>query len=154
MSEATTISAILKSVAHGPAWHGPSVMELLEGVAPEDAARRPVAAAHSIWEILLHMNAWQDYTVDVANGAPGDSLQGEEDWPPMPDVPSAEAWEAGKRYFEGGGQEIRELITHFDDARMHENIPGREFPMKVLLHGVIHHNLYHCGQIALLKKAL
>lgn len=119
-----------------------------------NASQKPLADTHSIWEILLHMNAWQDYALNVANGADGAALQGEQDWPRVPAEPAEDEWEAAQRHFEGGGQEIRELIMHFDDAKMHEMVPGREFPMKVLLHGVVHHNLYHCGQIAVLKKAL
>ena len=151
MSDATTISAMLKSTSHGPAWHGPSA---LEGVSAAQAALKPLADAHSIWEILLHMNAWQDHALNVVGGADGAALQGDADWPPVPAEPVEDAWETAQRHFEGGGQEIRELIVHFDDARMHETVPGREFPMKVLLHGIVHHNLYHCGQIAILKKGL
>ena len=154
MSEATTISAMLKSISHGPAWHGPSVLDALEGVSASQATQKPLAGAHSLWEILLHMNAWQDYTLSVANGADGGELQGETDWPPVPAGPAEDEWEAAQRQFDGGGQEIRELIMHFDDAKMHETVSGREFPMKVLLHGIVHHNLYHCGQIAVLRKAL
>ena len=153
MSEATTISAMLKSISHGPAWHGPSVSEVLEGVSATMASQKPLAGAHSIWEILLHMNAWQGHVLKVAGGADGAALQGEADWPRVPAEPAEDEWEAARRHFEGGGQEIRELIMHFDDAKMHEMVVGREFPIKVLLHGVVHHNLYHCGQIALLKKA-
>ena len=154
MSEATTISAMLKSISHGPAWHGPSVIEALEGVSVSQALQKPLAGAHSIWEILLHMNAWQEHALNVANGADGAALQGEADWPPVPATPAEDEWETAQRRFEGGGQEIRELIMHFDDAKMHETVLGREFPIKVLLHGIVHHSLYHCGQIALLKKGL
>lgn len=154
MSDATTISAMLKSTSHGPAWHGPSVLEALEGVSAAQATLKPLADAHSIWEILLHMNAWQDHVLNVVGGADGAALQGDADWPPVPAERAEDAWETAQRHFEGGGQEIRELIMHFDDARMHETVPGREFPMKVFLHGIVHHNLYHCGQIAILKKGL
>ena len=154
MSEATTISAMLKSISRGPAWHGPSVMESLEGVSVSHAMQKPLAGAHSIWEILLHMIAWQEYALNVADGADGAALQGKADWPPVPAIPAEDEWETAQRHFEGCGQEIRELIMHFDDAKMHETVPGREFPMKVLLHGIVHHNLYHCGQIGVLKKAL
>ena len=81
-------------------------------------------------------------------------LQGEADWPTVPEKPTEDEWRTAQLNFESGGQEIREHIMHFDDARMHATVPGRDFPMKVLLHGIVHHNLYHCGQIAVLKKAL
>ena len=154
MSEATTISAMLKSVAHGPAWHGPSVLEVLADVTADQAASKPISGARSVWETLLHMTAWQDHVMNVVNGADGAGLEGEDDWPPVSARAGDEDWETAKRHFEGTGQEIRELIMHFDDPQMHETVKGRDFPTKVMLHGIVHHNLYHLGQIALLKKAL
>ena len=152
MSEATSISAMLKSISHGPAWHGPSLFEALEGVKPEQAAAKPANGAHSIWEILLHMIAWQDHVVSVLDGGDGAALEGEADWPPVPDETSEETWQTAKRHFDGGVQEIRERVVHLDEKMMREKVRGRVFPLKVLLHGIVHHNLYHLGQIALLKK--
>ena len=154
MSEATTIAAMMKSVEHGPAWHGPSMADLLKGLSAEEAAQKPIVNAHSIWEILLHVNAWQDYLVSVEAGGAAAFLEDAADWPPVPESVSDSEWETTQRRFEGGSQEIRELLAHFDDARMRQNVPGRDFPFKVLLHGLVHHNLYHSGQIALLRKAL
>ena len=77
MSEATTISAMLKSISHGPAWHGPSVSEVLEGVSATKASQKPLAGAHSIWEILLHKNAWQCPVLKVAGGPAGGGLRGD-----------------------------------------------------------------------------
>ena len=42
----------------GESWHGPSVREVLAGVSAEDAAAHPIAGAHSIWEIVLHLTGW------------------------------------------------------------------------------------------------
>lgn len=152
MSEATTISAMLKAVADGPAWHGPAVMDLLKDVGAEQAAKRPPGGAHSIWELVLHMNAWQDYVLRVLDGGDAAPLQGKEDWPAVPAKPTEDAWQTAQRQFEGGTRELRERIVHLDDKQLHEAVAGREFPLKVVLHGVVHHNLYHCGQIALLKR--
>lgn len=152
MSEATTISAMLKSVVEGPAWHGPSVIEQLEGMTAAQARRKPLENAHSIWEILLHMAAWQDYALRVLDGGDASPLEGDADWPPVPAEQDENAWEAAKRSYGGGMRDLRERVVHLDDAQLHKSVPGRDFPMKVLLHGVVHHNLYHCGQIALLKK--
>jgi uncharacterized damage-inducible protein DinB len=154
MSEATTIAAMLKSVVDGPAWHGPSVMELVESVSADQAKRKPIKGAHSMWELLLHMTAWQEYALEVVDGNDAAPLEGEADWPPVPDPPSESAWDTTKRKFEGGMRELRERIIHLDDARLHGTVPRRDFPLKVLLHGLIHHNLYHGGQIALLRKAI
>ena len=61
MSDAATAAALLKYTMHGPAWHGPAVLESLEAVSAEQAAQRPISNAHTIWEIATHALAWQDY---------------------------------------------------------------------------------------------
>jgi hypothetical protein len=154
MSESTTIAAMLKSVVDGPAWHGPSVMELVETLGAEQARRKGVKDAHSIWELLLHMTAWQEYALEVLKGKDAAPLEGAADWPALPEPPRVDEWETTKRKFEGGMRELRERIIHLDDTQLRETVPGRNFPIKVLLHGLVHHNLYHAGQIALLRKAI
>lgn len=154
MSEARTIAGMLKSVVDGPAWHGPSVMELVDTLSAEQARRKPVKDAHSIWELMLHMVAWQEYALQVLNGGDASALEGEEDWPRLPEPPTDAAWDTTKRKFEGGMRELREKIVHLDESPLRSPVPGREFPLKVLLHGLVHHNVYHCGQIALLRKAV
>jgi uncharacterized damage-inducible protein DinB len=154
MSESTTIAAMLKSVVDGPAWHGPSVMELVEAVSAEQAKRQPVRDGHSIWELMLHMTAWQEYALEVLDGKDAAPLEGETDWPRIPQSAREADWETVKRKFEGGMRELRERIIHLDEAQLHAMVPQRDFPLKVLLHGVIHHNLYHGGQIGLLRKAI
>lgn len=154
MSEATTIAGMLKSVVDGPAWHGPSVMELVETLSAEQARRESIKGAHSIWKLLLHMTAWQEYALRVLDGGDSEALEGEADWPPVPDPPTDVAWDTTKRMFEGGMRELRERIIHLDETQLRARVPGRDFPLKVLLHGLVHHNLYHCGQIALMRKSL
>ena len=151
MSDATTISAIFKSTAHGPAWHGPSVMELLDEINAAQALKHPMDECHSVWEIMLHLNAWQEYTLDVIYGR-AIMLEEGKDWPAQPTDVDNNEWEKVKRHFEGLGEEIRECIIHFDEFKMHQLVPDRDFNLKVLLHGVVEHNIYHTGQIALLKK--
>ena len=49
-------------------------------------------------------------------------------------------------------RELREAIMNLEDEQLEQPVPGRDFPLYLLLHGVVQHNLYHAGQIALLKK--
>src|ERR1700756_3034247 len=44
----------------GEAWHGPALMEVLEGIDAETAAERPIPGAHSIWELVVHITAWEE----------------------------------------------------------------------------------------------
>lgn len=154
MSDATTVTALLNSITHGPAWHGPSTMEAIEGVSAEDAASHPVDGVHSIWEIVNHVNAWQAYSLAVLAGEDAGLLDGQDDWPPLPLSHGETEWHAVCRDLERLGREICETVLQCDDRRMKETVPGKDFTLKVLLHGVVSHNVYHGGQIALLKKCL
>jgi hypothetical protein len=60
MKETERIRDQLHRAFAGDAWHGPSVLEILENVTASQAATRPIAGAHSIWELVLHIKAWND----------------------------------------------------------------------------------------------
>ncbi len=151
MSEVSTLKGILRSTANGPAWHGPSVAETLEGITADQAASNPLKGAHSIWELVLHMDAWQVFALRMCEGNPVEMLEGDADWPPV-DSTDESAWVKAKVALANHAQRLNELLDEWDDNKLREPVPGREFPFKVLLHGVAHHNIYHAGQIALLKK--
>jgi len=151
MSEISTLQGILRSTVSGPAWHGPSVAETLEGITADQAAARPMENAHSIWELLLHMDAWQVFALRMCEGNPIPSLKGEADWPSVNDSSEA-AWIATKDAFTDHARQVNECFASWDESKLREPVPGGEFPYKVILHGVAHHNIYHAGQIALLKK--
>ena len=93
MTETERILDQLRRANKGGAWHGPSVGETLAGVSAEMAAARPLSAAHSIWEVVLHIAAWQSA---VGRRLEGDRAQlpGEEDWPPVTETSEATWGEA------------------------------------------------------------
>src|SRR5688500_3334669 len=94
MREVARIGSQLKRASEGGAWHGPALLELLADVSAEQAASRPLAGAHSIWEIVLHVAAWQGFAATALEGEsmPID-LADEENWPPVADA-GREAWRA------------------------------------------------------------
>ena len=59
MTETERIRDQLRRAFEGDAWHGPGVLELLENVTASQAAARPIAGAHSIWELVVHIQAWE-----------------------------------------------------------------------------------------------
>ena len=58
MSEIQRIVDQMDRAFAGDAWHGPSLEQVLDGISAEDASRHPIAQAHSIWELLHHVRAW------------------------------------------------------------------------------------------------
>ena len=140
----------------GEAWHGPSVLQLLNGITAQQAAAYPIPGAHSIWELTLHIAAWESACRRRLQGDPA-QLTDAEDWQPIDDTSDA-AWERTKQFLIDNHRELLNAIAAVDDARLNEPIikdPNTPFSsVYVTLHGGVQHNLYHAGQIAMLKKAL
>ena len=152
MSETERILDQLKRAYKGGAWHGPSVQETLAGISAEMAAARPISSAHSIWEVVLHIAAWE---AAVARRLEGDRAQlpSEEDWPPVIEMSEA-AWSEAKQTLEQSHDSLVAAVSRLDETKLDQAILPEMSSIYVTLHGVIQHDLYHGGQIAILKKAL
>jgi uncharacterized damage-inducible protein DinB len=151
MSEVERIEDQLRRAFEGEAWHGPSVREVLDGVSAEKAAARPIVGAHSIWELALHIAAWENAARRRLLGDRA-QLTDEENFPPVVETDEA-AWAATLAALEEGNRKLREEISRLSDSRLSEPIIEGMSSVYGTLHGVIQHTLYHAGQIALLKKA-
>ena len=140
----------------GEAWHGPSVLSLLEGVTAQQAAAHPIAGAHSIWELTRHIAAWERACLRRLQGDPA-RLSDIEDWERIDETTDA-AWEKTKQELIDNHRALLEAIATVDESRLNEpiiNDPNIPFSsVYVTLHGGVQHDLYHAGQIAILKKAL
>jgi uncharacterized damage-inducible protein DinB len=153
MREVARIGSQLKRASEGGAWHGPALLELLADVSAEQAASRPLADAHSIWELVLHVAAWQGFAAAALGGeAMPIDLPEEENWPPVVDA-SEEAWRVAVSNVGEVNKRLRDAVRKLSDEDLEKIVDGREYPVYFLLHGVVQHGLYHAGQIALLKKA-
>ena len=152
MSEIKRIKDQLKRAFDGEAWHGPSVSEVLAGVTAEQAAAHPVTGAHSIWEIALHICAWERIGRKRIEEWVPMEVTPEEDWPPVPET-SEHAWKNALNRLRLNHLALEEMIVRLDETRLQDQVPGTPYNVYFLLHGVIQHDLYHAGQIALLKKA-
>jgi uncharacterized damage-inducible protein DinB len=153
MTEIDRILDQLNRAFAGPAWHGPSIKELLNGVTAEQAHQRPLTNGHSIWELVHHIAVWEDVGRRRLEGDPAEvPISSPEDWPPAEDVSEA-AWERSKASLERGHQALVAAILRVPESRLNEPILEGKSSIYVTLHGVIQHDLYHAGQIAILKKA-
>src|SRR6516225_6351506 len=99
-SEAARISDQLRRAFYGSAWHGPAVLELVKDMNAETAAAKPLDDVHSIWELLLHIEAW-DRAGLIRLGGKKCQLKGEKNFPPVT-ASTDEAW--------------RETVTHVKDT--------------------------------------
>jgi uncharacterized damage-inducible protein DinB len=157
MSELQRITDQLRRSWQGEAWSGPSVRDTLEEVTAFQAVQKPVNNAHSIWELVLHLTTW----TNVARRR----FQGElfavseaDDWPVVGETDES-AWRSALAKLEQANDDLVAALEAAArgadaDARLNEIAPGKDHTIYVLLHGTAQHNLYHAGQISLLKKAL
>jgi len=156
MAETERIRNQFQRAFDGEAWHGPSVMSLLNGVTAEQAAAHPIPGSHSIWELTLHIAAWEDACRRRLEGDPA-QLADDENFPPVNDT-SAAAWENAKARLIDVHRRLLDAITNTEDSRLDQPImESAEIPFSstyVTLHGGVQHSLYHAGQIAILKKAI
>jgi uncharacterized damage-inducible protein DinB len=134
-------------------WHGPALGDLLRDVTAEHAAARPIAGAHTIWELVLHATAWAEIARARLHGERLGDPAAAEDWPPVPST-DAESWTAAVDRLRDSHRELASDVQDLDDAALDAKIGELEYTASNLLHGVIEHSTYHGGQIALLKRAL
>lgn len=156
MSETARIADQFRRAFDGEAWHGPSVMALLKGVTAEQAAARPIPGAHTIWELTQHIRAWEGACLRRLNGDPA-QLPDSEDWSDVNDFSEA-SWEKTKQSLVQTHQQLLQALASLDDSRLDQPIINdpqiNSSTVYVTLHGGVQHDLYHAGQIAMLKKAL
>jgi uncharacterized damage-inducible protein DinB len=152
MREAERIADQLRRSLQGEAWHGPALLELLRDVKAEEAAARPVAGAHSIWDLVDHATAWSLFVERRLRGEEYD-VSDAENFPAGAEVSEA-CWEESRGRLIAATEAVRERVMRLDEAQLAHTVAGKKFSVYVLLHGLVQHNLYHAGQIALLKRAL
>jgi uncharacterized damage-inducible protein DinB len=149
-SEAARIADQLRRAFDGSAWHGPALLELLLDVDAATAAARPVPEAHSIWELVLHIAVWDDAGLRRLSG---------KKWQPaglvnFPRVtkPTEAAWRKAVSATKRKHDTLVETVAALPDSRLGERCPGKRYDYYHVLHGIVQHELYHAGQIAILKK--
>jgi uncharacterized damage-inducible protein DinB len=158
MSEIARIIDELSREHDGDPWHGSPLLHILEGIAASQASARPIAGGHSIWEVVLHVTAWKNEVRRRLSGAEA-ALPEEGDWPEVGD-PSGERWREARGRLQRAQKDLLAAVRKLPEEKLYAatNDPrdrslGAGVSYYVLLHGLVQHDTYHAGQIALLKKA-
>lgn len=143
---------------HGPAWHGPSLLEAVADVTAEEAHARPLRGAHSIAELAGHCLSWiEEVTRRLGGGSPALPQRG--DWP---DATRHHSWSELIALLGDAGDALDHAVAKFAPARLPEMVGGpvHDAPLGTsvsyvaMLHGLAQHNAYHGGQISLIKHGL
>jgi len=134
----------------GEPWHGDSLKTILARLTPSHAAAKPIPAAHSAWEILLHIDAWNRVILRRMNGEiceePPENF-------PQPAAVNDEAWRAACELCGETLQTVADRIRPLQDEDLRRPVPGTGYDLAFLTNGAVHHLIYHAGQIAVLAKS-
>ena len=154
MSQTARLADQIQRAFYGEAWVGDALLEILSGVNAQIAAGHPFKNVHSIWELALHINAWDDAVLRRTGGQTV-NLTDKQNFPPINDESEA-AWRSTLETLKKTHDHLVKAVSEFPDDRLQEQVPGKREPYYnyyYMFSGIVQHELYHAGQIAILKKA-
>ncbi len=136
-------------------WHGPAVLEVLQGLDAAKAGARTPAANHTIWELVQHMRCWQEAGLLALDGKALPTAE-EVDalgWAKIGELSEA-TWQAEVSRFRNSAEKLSQRAATLEDKQLAQQVVGRAYDLGHMLLGIASHNTYHCGQIVLLHRYL
>lgn len=147
-SEIEKLLRLLNRTYTSGAWHGPSVKEALKDI-DEKVAEKRFPNTHSIIELVAHMTAWRRFVLA--------KLKGELDYtvPDEANFPTTNNWAQVLQELEESQMKLLHTIEGLPESKLSELVPHPiyKYTYYTMLHGIIQHDLYHTGQIMLIKKS-
>jgi hypothetical protein len=136
-------------------WHGTTLRGSLRGLTPAEALWRPGPGRHNIWELALHTAYWK-YVVRrrLAGAAVGSFDRRPSDWPAIPAPANQRAWKADVALLDAEHAKLREVVVRLRPAALEARSPRGVWTGAEEIHGVAAHDLYHTGQIQLIKRLM
>ena len=149
----TPLLVLIDTAYNQASWHGPNLRGSLRGVSLEAAAWRPQSGAHNVWELLVHAAYWKYVVWRRLTGAARGSfpLEGSNFFKrPLDRTPAA--WRADLRLLDAMHSHLRAAVATTQPRELNTRVPGGTVTRLRLITGAAAHDLYHAGQIQLLKK--
>ena len=133
----------------GEAWHGPALRNLLDGITEQQANRHPIEGGHSILELVVHIGTWMDVVARRVGGTVVESSS-VDDWA---DVARTQ-WADAVKELERAESRLVDAVARLSSEDLDKRVPGTQRSIHGEILGALQHNVYHAGQIALLKRAV
>jgi hypothetical protein len=136
-------------------WHGTTLRGALRGVTPAEALWRPGPGRHNVWELTIHAAYWK-YAVRrrLAGAAAASFERAPSNWPEIPKPPDLLAWKRDIALLEAEHTKLRDVVSHLTGADLERRSPKGVWTNAEEIHGVAAHDLYHTGQIQLIKRLM
>ena len=147
---------ILDQAYDQKAWHGTTLRGSLRGVSPHEALWRPKPKRHSVWELALHAGYWKYAVRRQLLGAAdrGEFPRRPSNWPSVPAKSDAAAWKADVALLDLQHVLLRDVVRRLPPSRLGQRSAKGTWTLGEMIHGVAAHDLYHTGQIQLLKRLM
>ncbi len=136
-------------------WYGgPTPIGVLRGVTHTQAAWIPAPGRHCIWELTLHIAYWNYAVRRILEDLPkGGFPRSPANWPEIPSTPTAKAWKDDRALLSKEHKKLEECLAQMEGARLDDIAPGSQsWRLNDLVFGAVTHDIYHIGQIQLLKR--
>lgn len=138
----------------GQAWHGgPTPSGALRGVTAAQARWKPGRGRHSIWELVLHIAYWNYAVRRHLEPVTTRFARTPANWPSLPDRADERAWAADRALLADEHTRLVRAVRKFPRARWNRVPPeGKRWRFGEMIVGVVAHDVYHTGQIQLIKR--
>ncbi|MBI4539501.1 MAG: DinB family protein [Gemmatimonadetes bacterium] len=151
--EIALLLRILDEAYDRKGWHGPTLRGAIRRVSAEEALWRPQPGRHHIWEIVLHTAYWKYAVRRRLRGEKRGSFSRKgSNWLALPQPPTVAAWRADVALLDAVHRELRDAVVELAPARLREKSKGSEWENAAVIYGIAAHDVYHTGQIQLLKR--
>jgi len=141
---------MLQNTYDGSAWHGASVMEVINKISARQAFHES-EHIHRICELVQHMITWRVFACKRLEGDDQFEVSQNEDWKDFSTADSS-IWESVKKDLGESQEKLINALEQANDDLLTELVEGKAYDYYTMIHGVIQHDLYHLGEIALLSR--
>lgn len=144
---------LIDQAFQGPAWHGTPLWGSLRGVTAEKAMARPAAGRHNVWELALHATYWK-YIVRrrLTRDESLEFPRSPADWPATPAVITEASWKGDRALLKREHEQLRGVVSKFPAKDLGKRAWRSRWTNLQHIEGIASHDLYHCGQIQLVKR--
>lgn len=147
-TEIERIARMLEKTFEQHPWYGPSMMDILSELTEAEASRR-AGQSHSIIELVLHMTSWRTFAIR--------RLKGDNDFEvsDKANFPESASWHEALKKLKQSQAELLTAARNFSESGLSDLVPSssHKYTFYTLLHGIIQHDIYHIGQIQLIRKS-
>lgn len=145
----------LEEIYSGKPWYGDSMADILNKISPVDAVKKLSPQTHCIVELVFHMITWRYFVVKQLQGDNEYDVKQDDknDWREF-NLSDENLWKSALSEFDKMHKMLISELNNFNEVLMNKTIPLRNYNYEFLLTGLIQHDMYHLGQISLIKSIL